>query len=120
MVNASVFGAAVLLGLIIAINHSTNAGLITVFFLSRGLFLLLLIALPLLFLLTRAFQKRMLAAQVENRKAVAGTNEIIPETMHTIRTIRLTGCEDFMERRYGTSIRRSFSAMEKTNFYDSI
>lgn len=94
--------------------------LITVFFLSRGLFLLLLIALPLLFLLTRAFQKRMLAAQVENRKAVAGTNEIIPETMHTIRTIRLTGCEDFMERRYGTSIRRSFSAMEKTNFYDSI
>ena len=94
--------------------------LITVFFLSRGLFLLLLIALPLLFLLTRAFQKRMLAAQVENRKAVAGTNEIIPETMHTIRTIRLTGCEDFMERRYGASIRRSFSAMEKTNFYDSI
>lgn len=94
--------------------------LITVFFLSRGLFLLLLIALPLLFLLTRAFQKRMLAAQVENRKAVAGTNEIIPETMHTIRTIRLAGCEDFMERRYGASIRRSFSAMEKTNFYDSI
>ena len=94
--------------------------LITVFFLSRGLFLLLLIALPLLFLLTRAFQKRMLAAQVENRKAVAGTNEIIPETMHTIRTIRLTGSEDFMERRYGASIRRSFSAMEKTNFYDSI
>ena len=94
--------------------------LITVFFLSPGLFLLLLIALPLLFLLTRAFQKRMLAAQVENRKAVAGTNEIIPETMHTIRTIRLTGSEDFMERRYGTSIRRSFSAMEKTNFYDSI
>lgn len=94
--------------------------LITVFFLSPGLFLLLLMALPLLFLLTRAFQKRMLAAQVENRKAVAGTNEIIPETMHTIRTIRLTGSEDFMERRYGASIRRSFSAMEKTNFYDSI
>ena len=94
--------------------------LITVFFLSPGLFLLLLIALPLLFLLTRAFQKRMLAAQVENRKAVAGTNEIIPETMHTIRTIRLTGSEDFMERRYGGSIRRSFAAMEKTNFYDSI
>lgn len=94
--------------------------LITVFFLSPGLFLLLLMALPLLFLLTRAFQKRMLAAQVENRKAVAGTNEIIPETMHTIRTIRLTGSEDFMERRYGASIRRSFAAMEKTNFYDSI
>lgn len=94
--------------------------LITVFFLSPGLFLLLLMALPLLFLLTRAFQKRMLAAQVENRKAVAGTNEIIPETMHTIRTICLTGSEEFMERRYGASIRRSFSAMEKTNFYDSI
>ncbi|WP_299143693.1 ABC transporter ATP-binding protein [uncultured Dialister sp.] len=91
-----------------------------VFYLSRGLFILLLIALPLLFLLTRAFRKRMLAAQLENRQAVASTNEIIPETAANIRTIRLMGCEDFMKKRYSTSISQSFKAMEKTNFYDSI
>lgn len=91
-----------------------------VFYLSRGLFLLLLMALPFLFLLTRAFQKRMLTAQIENRRAVAGTNEIIPETAANIRTIHLFSCEDFMEKRYGASIISSFKAQEKTNFYDSI
>lgn len=94
--------------------------LAAVFYLSPGLFIILLLALPLLFCLTRAFQKRMLSAQLENRQAVAATNEIIPETSANIRTIHLTGCEDFMKKRYGSSIIQSFKAMEKTNFYDSI
>ena len=94
--------------------------LYAVFLLSPGLFLLLLIALPLLFLLTRVFQKRMLKAQIENRKALAGTNSLIPETYANIRTIRLIGCEDFAKKRYTSSLVQSFKAMEKTNFYDSI
>lgn len=94
--------------------------LAAVFYLSPGLFIILLVALPLLFCLTRAFQKRMLSAQIENRQAVAATNEIIPETSANIRTIHLTSCEDFMKKRYGASIIKSFQAMEKTNFYDSI
>ena len=94
--------------------------LAAVYWLSFGLFLLLLAALPFLFLLTRAFQHHMLAAQIENRKAIASTNELIPETCRNIRTIRLLSCEYFMKKRYAAAIKKSFQSMEKTNFYDSI
>lgn len=94
--------------------------LAAVYWLSFGLFLLLLAALPFLFLLTRTFQHHMLAAQIENRKAIASTNELIPETCRNIRTIRLLSCENFMKKRYAAAIKKSFQSMEKTNFYDSI
>lgn len=94
--------------------------LAAVYWLSFGLFLLLLAALPFLFLLTRTFQHHMLAAQIENRKAIASTNELIPETCRNIRTIRLLSCENFMKKKYAAAIIRSFQSMEKTNFYDSI
>lgn len=94
--------------------------LAAVYWLSFGLFLLLLAALPFLFLLTRTFQHHMLAAQIENRKAIASTNELIPETCRNIRTIRLLSCENFMKKKYAAAITRSFQSMEKTNFYDSI
>lgn len=94
--------------------------LAAVYWLSSGLFLLLLAALPFLFLLTRTFQHHMLAAQIENRKAIAATNELIPETCRNIRTIRLLSCEYFMKKRYAAAIKKSFQSMEKTNFYDSI
>lgn len=94
--------------------------LAAVYWLSFGLFLLLLAALPFLFLLTRTFQHHMLAAQIENRKAIAATNELIPETCRNIRTIRLLSCENFMKKRYAAAIKKSFQSMEKTNFYDSI
>lgn len=94
--------------------------LAAVYWLSFGLFLLLLATLPFLFLLTRTFQHHMLAAQIENRKAIAATNELIPETCRNIRTIRLLSCEYFMKKRYAAAIKKSFQSMEKTNFYDSI
>lgn len=94
--------------------------LAAVYWLSFGLFLLLLAALPFLFLLTRTFQHHMLAAQIESRKAIAATNELIPETCRNIRTIRLLSCEYFMNKRYAAAIKKSFQSMEKTNFYDSI
>lgn len=94
--------------------------LAAIYWLSFGLFLLLLAALPFLFLLTRTFQHHMLAAQIENRKAIAATNELIPETCRNIRTIRLLSCEYFMKKRYAAAIKKSFQSMEKTNFYDSI
>lgn len=87
--------------------------LAAVYWLSFGLFLLLLAALPFLFLLTRTFQHHMLAAQIENRKAIASTNELIPETCRNIRTIRLLSCENFMKKRYAAAIKKSFQSMEK-------
>lgn len=55
----------------------------------------------------------MLAAQIENRKAIATTNELIPETCRNIRTIRLLSCEYFMKKKYAAAIKKSFQSMEK-------
>ena len=49
---------------------------------NTGLALLLLLVLPVLTVFTRHVQKRMLAAQLENRRAVAGISGQVPEALH--------------------------------------
>ena len=85
---------------------------------NTGLALILL--LPLFAVFTRYVQKRMLAAQLDNRRAVAAVSGQVPETLHNIRTIRALGLEDYMERRYDRCIGDSYAAMERTNFYDAV
>ena len=87
---------------------------------NTGLALILLLILPLFAVFTRHVQKKMLAAQLENRRAVAAVSEQVPETLHNIRTIRALGLERYMERRYDQRIGEGYAAVEKTNFYDAI
>ena len=94
--------------------------LLVIFTRSTGLGLLLLAAAPLLFWMTRVFQKRMLAAQLESRVAVGRTNQQIPETLKNIRTIRVFHREDYMQRRYGDAIEQGYRAQERSNFYDAV
>ena len=81
---------------------------------------LVLLVLPLFAVFTRHVQKRMLAAQLDNRRAVAAVSGQVPETLHNIRTIRALGLESYRERRYDRCIGESYAAMERTNFYDAI
>ena len=87
---------------------------------NTGLALVLLVVLPFFAIFTRHVQKKMLSAQLENRRAVAAVSGQVPETLHNIRTIRALGMESYMERRYDERIRESYAAVEKTNFYDAI
>ena len=87
---------------------------------NTGLALILLLVLPLFAVFTRYVQKRMLAAQLDNRRVVAAVSGQVPETLHNIRTIRALGLEDYMERRYDRCIGDSYAAMERTNFYDAV
>ena len=87
---------------------------------NTGLALILLLVLPLFAVFTRHVQTRMLAAQLDNRRAVAAVSGQVPETLHNIRTIRALGLEDYMEHRYDRCIGESYAAMERTNFYDAI
>ncbi len=87
---------------------------------NTGLALILLLVLPLFALFTRHVQKRMLSAQLDNRRAVAVVSGQVPETLHNIRTIRALGLEHYMERRYDRRIGDSYAAMERTNFYDAV
>lgn len=87
---------------------------------NTGLALILLLVLPIFAVFTRHIQKKMLAAQLENRRAVASVSGQVPETLHNIRTIRALGLESYMERKYDSRIEESYVAVEKTNFYDAI
>ena len=87
---------------------------------NSGLAVILLLVLPLFAVFTRHMQKRMLAAQLDNRRAVAAVSGQVPETLHNIRTIRALGLEDYMERRYDRCIGAGYAAMERTNFYDAL
>ena len=94
--------------------------MVVIFVKNPGLAMILLLVLPLFAVFTRHVQKRMLAAQLDNRRAVAAVSGQVPETLHNIRTIRALGMEAYMERRYDQRIADSYSAMERTNFYDAI
>ena len=87
---------------------------------NAGLALILLPVLPLLAAFTRHVQRRTLAAQMENRHAVAAISAQVPEALHNIRTIRALGLEDYMSARYDRRIGESYAAVEKTNFYDAV
>ena len=87
---------------------------------NAGLALILLPVLPLLAAFTRHVQRRTLAAQMENRCAVAAISAQVPEALHNIRTIRALGLEDYMSARYDRRIGESYAAVEKTNFYDAV
>lgn len=94
--------------------------LVVIWFRNRGLSLIMLLLLPVLFLFTRQIQKRMLAAQIENRRAVGRASAYVPETLHNIRTIHCLKKETYMEEKYDQYIGVSYQAMERTNFYDAV
>ncbi len=94
--------------------------LVVVWFQNKGLMLVLLVVLPVLFAYTRHVQKNMLTAQIENRRAVGRASGHVPETLHNIRTIHCLKKEKYMGKRYDQYIGESYQAMERTNFYDAI
>ena len=94
--------------------------LIVIFWKSTGLGLLMLVVTPLLFALTRLFQKRMLRAQLDNRAAVARVANHVPETVRNLRTIHNLLRQKYMETRYDRFIQESYRATDKSNVYDSL
>ena len=94
--------------------------LVVIWFKTKGLALVLLVLLPFLFLFTRIVQKNMLAAQIDNRRAVGRASGHVPETLHNIRTIHTLGKEKYMAERYDNYINESYAAIERTNFYDAM
>ena len=94
--------------------------LVVIWFNNKGLAIVLVVILPFLFWFTRHVQKNMLAAQIQNRRAVSRVSGHVPETLHNIRTIHCLGKERYMEERYDTYIGESYQAIEKNNFYDAV
>lgn len=94
--------------------------LLVIFLKSTGLGILMLFVTPLIFLMTRLFQKRMLEAQIENRIAIGKVNNHVPETIRNIRMIHSFYKQKYMEQKYDDYIQESYQAVEKSNLYDSV
>lgn len=91
-----------------------------IFVKSKGLGVIMLFVAPVIFAMTRVFQKRMLSAQLKNRSAIAKVSNHIPETIRNIRMIQNLMKQDYMERRYDRYIKQGYEAVERSNVYDSI
>ncbi len=97
------------------------AGIICAIFLeSPGLAALVLIALPAVVLWTRMIQRATRSARRDARSAIAQESAQIPETLRTLRMVRMLGCQRFMERRYAVAIDKGFEAQSRSNLCDAV
>jgi len=93
---------------------------ISIWFFSATLGVLTLMLLPVIYAITRTFQKKMLQAQIENRILVARVNNYIAESFKNILMIKTYRKERYMEENYTERLRDNYETVEKVNFYDSV
>jgi len=87
---------------------------------SAKLGIIVLFLLPVIYFITRLFQKRMLEAQIENLVLVGKVNNHISESVKNIRMIKSFSKESYMEKKYNKYLLDNYETVEKVNFYDSI
>jgi ATP-binding cassette subfamily B protein len=76
--------------------------------------------LPIIYGVTRLFQKRMLKAQIENRILISKVNNHISESIKNVQMIKAYSKESFMEKNYKKYLLDNYKTVEKVNFYDSV
>lgn len=97
------------LGILLSIlSFSTTLGILTLFL------------LPLIYAITRTFQKRMLKAQIKNRVLEGKVNNHISESLKNIPMIKTFSKESYMEKKYVDYLLDNYKTVEQVNFYDSI
>lgn len=93
---------------------------ISISFFSMKLGILTIILLPVIVIITRMFQKRMLKAQIQNRIQVGKVNNRVSESLKNILMIKSFNKEQYMEKRFNDNLSENFATVEKVNFYDSV
>lgn len=93
---------------------------ISIWLFSYKLMILLLFIIPVIYFLSKNFQKKMLKAQKLYRVLTAKVNNHIPESINNMEMIKSFAKEKYMEEKYLTYLSDSYDAMDKINFYDSI
>lgn len=79
-----------------------------------------LLLLPIIYAITRLFQKRMLKVQIENRILVGKVNNHISESLKNVQMIKAYSKESYMEKKYTKHLLDNYKTIEKVNFYDSV
>ncbi len=93
--------------------------IISIWLFSFKLGLITLLFLPVIYAITRLFQKRMLQAQIKNRLLVARVNNHISETLKNMLMIKSHSKEEYMEQNYNRYLLDNFQTMDRVNFYDA-
>ncbi|MFA9376612.1 MAG: ABC transporter ATP-binding protein [Lachnotalea sp.] len=94
--------------------------IISICFFSKSLGVIVFLLIPIIYVITRFFQKRMLKVQIQNRMLVGRVNNHIPETIKNIQMIRSFRKEKYMEEKYKKYLMDSYDTIKKINFYDSV
>jgi ATP-binding cassette subfamily B multidrug efflux pump len=91
---------------------------IAVFSIKLGIAVLILI--PLIYVMTRAFQKYMLKAQKENLAELGEMNEHLEDSVRNIRTVKAYSREGWIYGLYRDLLVRNFYTVRKVNFCDAL
>lgn len=94
--------------------------LISVYLFSWVLGLFLTAILPLLFFITRSFQKQMLKNQIKNRKAINKLNNHLSETKENILTIHNLSAETYREKGFVSLLHDSYQSRKNSALFDSV
>lgn len=79
-----------------------------------------LILIPIIYFITRGFQKLMLKAQLKNRVLVGKVNNHISESLKNITMIKAYSKEKYMEDKYVEYLKDNFKTVEEINYFDSV
>lgn len=93
---------------------------ISIWLFSYRLGLITLLFLPIIFGITRLFQKRMLESQIQNRIQVGQVNNHISESLNNMLMIKSYSKEEYMEQKYNHYLQENFMTLDKVNFYDAV
>jgi ATP-binding cassette subfamily B multidrug efflux pump len=93
---------------------------VSIWIFSSKLGIVTLILLPIVYSITRRFQKKMLKAQIENRILVGKVNNHISESLKNVQMIKSFSKESYLEKSYTGYLLDNYKTIEKVNFYDSV
>lgn len=94
--------------------------IISIWLFSFRLGLITLSFLPVIYAITRLFQKRMLQAQIKNRILIGLVNNHIAESLKNVLMIKSYSKEKYMEQNYTHYLLENFQTLDKVNFYDAV
>jgi ATP-binding cassette subfamily B multidrug efflux pump len=93
---------------------------VSIFILDYWLGLSLFILIPLIALITRAFQKAMLKAQIANREVLNEESNHLSETSDNFRLLKDLCKEKYRENAFIELLKKGYKSQDKTSFFDSV
>lgn len=104
----------------IAVDSLKLIGIITsIWIFSFRLAIVALCLITIVFLITRFFRKRMLAAETDNLSQLGKVNGHIAESVKNVMMIKLFSKERFMEEKYCRALEENYKTKGKVIIYDS-